>query len=168
MPHVAAFGGLPDTGMSFHTAVLLYPLATIAHILEEWRGFVAWAQSFASTTYSRRGYVTTHVAAIVLSMMAAFAVRAVPAAWSGLLFFGVFFGPSITCNALFHIGGTVLTRTYCPGVVTSVLLYVPVTVAVVGAALRDGVLSPASLAATMVFAAIFHVAEVGHNVFARW
>jgi len=154
--------------VSFHTAVLLYPLATVAHVLEEWPGFVAWAQRHGSTTYSRRGYVTTHVAAVALSVMAALAVRTVPGVWSGLLFFGAFFGPSIACNALFHIGGTVLTRTYCPGVMTSVLLYLPATIVVIGTALRDGVLNPGALAATMVFAAVFHVAEVGHNVFARW
>jgi hypothetical protein len=168
MPHIAALAGLSGIDLPFRTAVLLYPLATIAHVLEEWPGFVAWAQRFASVTYSPREYVTTHIAAVFLSTLAALAVRTVPGMGSGLLFFGVLFGPSITCNALFHIGGTVLTRTYCPGVVTSLLLYLPATVVLIGAALRDGVLSPTVLVATMLFAAVFHVAEVGHNLFKRW
>jgi hypothetical protein len=62
----------------------------------------------------------------------------------------------------------VLTRTYCPGVVTSVTLYVLATIVVGAAALRDGLLRPSTLIATLVIAAVFHALEVGHNIFKRW
>ena len=160
---------MPIAGaLSFRTAALLYPLITAAHVVEEWRSFPAWAGRFGSPRYSRREYVATHVAALVVATSGALLVRLAPASWSAFVFFTAFFGPSIACNALFHIGGSLLTRTYCPGVVTSVVLYVPATVLLATAVLRAGLLRPTTLAVAFAVAAVFHVAEVGHNVFKRW
>jgi len=164
-----AFASVPVVGaLSFRSAVLLYPLVTAAHVLEEWRGFPRWAQRFASPRYSRREYVITHAAALVIATASALLARTFPTSWCALLFFGLAFGPSIACNALFHIGSSLVTRTYCPGVVTSVTLYLPATITVGAAALREGLLHPGTLTAAMTFAAVFHLLEVGHNVFKRW
>jgi len=58
---------------------------------------------------------------------------------------------SIAFNALFHIRGTVESRRYCPGVVTSVALYLPLAV---GAALyfvRQGAVDMLSLGLCVVW-----------------
>lgn len=46
--------------------------------------------------------------------------------------------------------------------------YLPAVLLVTHAALHEGLVGAGELAAIAVFAAVFHVAEVGHNVFARW
>jgi hypothetical protein len=37
------------------------------------------------------------------------------------------FGPGITCNALFHLGATLIAHRYRPGVITSIVLSVPLS-----------------------------------------
>jgi hypothetical protein len=157
----------PRTMLALPDAALCYPLITAAHILEEWRGFPGWAQRFASPRYSRREYVRTHVVTIGVATVGALLVRVFPGTWSTLAFFGFFFGPAVACNACFHLGASALTRTYCPGAVTSAALYLPATLFVTAAASAGGV-SHALLAAAFLFAAVLHVVEVGHNVFKRW
>jgi uncharacterized protein with HXXEE motif len=159
---------MADLALPFQTVVLVYPAITAAHVLEEWPRFVAWAQRFASERYSRRDYVTTHVMALVFSIAATATVRRFPGTMSTAAFFALFFGPSIACNAVFHVAETAVTRTYCPGVATSVVLYLPAAALVTQAALRERLLDASGLAAIAVFAASFHVIEVGHNVFKRW
>ena len=50
--------------ISFNSAILLFPVAVILHILEEWPGFPRWVRRFASPEYSNREYVFTHVLAV--------------------------------------------------------------------------------------------------------
>jgi Protein of unknown function with HXXEE motif len=126
---------------TFEQTVLLYPLVTLAHVCEEWRRFTRWAQRHGSPRYSRRQYVVTHLAAIALATSGALLVRAFPSGLATLAFIGLLFGPSIACSALFHIGASLLTRRYCPGVVTSVVLYLPVALLI---------LSRSTVAATML------------------
>jgi hypothetical protein len=58
--------------------------------------------------------------------------------------------------------------TYCPGVITGVLVYLPLSLMVVVSGVRDGLFTPRLLLAALAVAAIFHKLEVGHNVFKRW
>ena len=163
----ATFLGL-GPAPTFEQTVLLYPLVTLAHVCEEWRRFTRWAQRHGSPRYSRRQYVVTHLAGIALATSGALLVRAFPSGLATLAFIGLLFGPSIACNALFHIGANLLTRAYCPGVVTSVVLYLPVALLVLFTVVRDGILSRSTVVAAMLGAAGFHVREVGHKVFKRW
>ena len=34
-------------------------------------------------------------------------------------------GPGVLCNAVFHLGASGVTRSYCPGAVTGLLVYLP-------------------------------------------
>jgi hypothetical protein len=61
------------------------------------------------------------------------------------------FGPGVFCNAWF-IGGTILSRTYCPGVITGVLVYLPLSLMVVVFGMRDGFFTPRSLVAAFALA----------------
>ena len=67
-----------------------------------------------------------------------------------------------------HSGATALTRTYCPGVITSLLVYVPLSALLVFLALREGLFTGTLLMAALAVAGILHAIEVGHNVFKRW
>jgi hypothetical protein len=84
------------------------------------------------------------------------------------LFFALVFGPGVLWNAFFHTCASLLTRSYCPGVLTGLLLYLPLSALLAALALREGLIGVPGLALALGLAAAFHVLEVGHNVFARW
>jgi hypothetical protein len=53
-------------------------------------------------------------------------------------------------------------------VVTSIFLYLPLFGYLLDAAREADLLDGPSIAAMLLMAALFHVWEVGHNVFRRW
>ena len=156
------------SNLSFRQAVLLYPVATALHVLEEWPGFPRWARRFAAPAYSDREYLVTHVVTVLVAVVAAGTLRAFPDPRLVWVFIAFVFGPAVFCNALFHAGASLASRAYCPGVRTGLLLYLPLSCALVALALREGLLSGRSLLVALCLAALCHAAEVGHNVFKRW
>jgi hypothetical protein len=155
--------------MSFGQALVLFPFAVVLHVFEEWPRFPRSARRFASAAYSDREYCVTHTLAVVFAIGAVAVVRGFPTQPIVLFgFFAIVFGPAAFCNTLFHAGATILTRTYCPGVVSGVLVYVPLSGLFVVLGLRDGLFTSRFLMAAITIAAIVHALEVGHNVFKRW
>ena len=153
---------------TFQHAVLLYPIATALHVRDEWPRFPRWARRFASPAYSDREYVRTHVATVVLAVAGAALLWAAASPKLVFAFFAFLFGPGVFCNALFHAGASVRTRSVCPGVLSSAILYLPLAGWLAWLAVRDGLISPPVLLLALVIAAVGHVVEVGHTVFKRW
>ena len=153
---------------SFRQVVLLYPIATALHVLEEWPAFPRWARRFASPRYSDREYVVTHVCTLVVATVSTALVRYVPEPWIVFPFFAIVLGPAVFCNALFHAGASLHSRVYCPGTLTGVVVYLPLSCLMGVLAVREGLASGLSLVAALFLAALIHVSEVGHNVFKRW
>jgi hypothetical protein len=153
---------------SFADALALFPIAVALHVYEEWPRFPQWAQRFGSTTYSDREYIATHVIAIITAIVSALLVRTFPSRAMLFLFFAMVFGPGVFWNVWFHLGGTVLSGTYCPGAVTGLTLYLPLSVLLVVLGLRDGLVTGRLILVALAVAAMFHTIEVGHNVFKRW
>lgn len=153
---------------SFDKAVLFFPVVVSLHVLEEWPGFPRWARRFASPMYSDREYIVSHILAIVLAVGSVVLIRAFPRSWMRYGFLAFMFGPGVFCNALFHAGASALTRTYCPGVLTGLLLYIPLSALLAFLGLRDGLFTATSLITALAVAGTFHIIEVGHNVFKRW
>jgi hypothetical protein len=154
--------------LSLVQVIVLFPLGVALHVAEEWPGFPRWARRFASARYSDREYITTHVFAVVLAIGAVGVVRSFPTTPVLFGFLAIVFGPGVFCNAWFHIGATLLSRTYCPGMITGVLVYLPLSLMVVVSGMRDGLFTPRFLLAALAVAVIVHTLEVGHNVFKRW
>jgi len=155
--------------VSFANVILLFPVAVALHIAEEWPGFPQWVRRHASARYSDREYLATHALALVIAVLAAALLRAsLTQPIISSLFFTLVFAPGIFWNAWFHAGATVVTRSYCPGVVTAVTVYLPLSALVVVLALRDGLCTPRLLFVTFSIGAVVHGLEVGHNVFKRW
>jgi hypothetical protein len=71
-------------------------------------------------------------------------------------------------NAVFHLGATLASRTYCAGAVIGLLVYVPLSAVLARLVAREGLLGPAVLLVAFAAALAVHVLEVGHNVFKRW
>ena len=154
--------------MSFARALALFPLAVVLHILEEWPGFPRWARQFVSPQYSDREYIVTHAFAVVLAIGAVALVCAFPTPSILFGFFAIVFGPGVFCNAWFHAGATVLSGTYCAGVVTGIMVYLPLSVLLVLLGLHEGLFTVRFLLTALALAVTVHTWEVGHNVFKRW
>jgi uncharacterized protein with HXXEE motif len=154
--------------MTLVEALMLLPVVQAVHVWEEWPGFPKWARRFASNRYTDREYIVTHALAITSAIAVVLLVRAFPNRFVVFAGFAFAWGPGIACNAVFHIAATVVSRHYCPGALTSIVLYAPFTAWLVALALREGLLSSATATIALVVASAFHAIEVGHNVFKRW
>jgi hypothetical protein len=64
--------------------------------------------------------------------------------WLAFVSFALVFGPGRLFNALFHAGPGLRTRTYCPGVVTGLVVCIPLSILLAGLAVRDGFMSGGS------------------------
>jgi hypothetical protein len=155
-------------GFTFRQAVWLFPPAFILHVVEEWPRFTRWAQTHASEQFTRRDYTAIHIAGIFASVLGATHRVAIPNPAVVLLFFTFLLAPSACFNTLFHAGASVLTRTYCPGVVTAVLIYLPLFILLIEHVYAERLLTTFALAASLSVAGLFHTWEVGHNVFKAW
>lgn len=155
-------------GFTFRQAVWLFPPAFLLHVVEEWPQFTRWAQTHASKQFTQRDYNTLHIAGLCASLHSAALVWRFPNPWIVFGFFAFMFAPGVFFNALFHAGASMLTRTYCPGVITAVLIYLPLSILLTELAYSEGVLGPFTLVASLLMAGLFHTWEVGHNVFKAW
>lgn len=154
--------------LDFRPAVLLYPVATVLHVLEEWPGFPRWVRKFAAQRYSDREYIRTHVLTIFVASGSALVASTTPRPWLLFVLFAFALGPALLWNACFHTAASLRWRTYCPGVGTSVLLYLPLSVLLCARVLAEDLLSLPALGAALAVGLAFHMLEVGHNVFKRW
>jgi Protein of unknown function with HXXEE motif len=113
--------------------LLAWSLAAAAclHIFEEFvypGGFKAWWQAYrpdVAGSVSNRFLVFTNVLLVVSAIAVALAVQAPRgngvAAWltlAALLF----------SNALFHIRGAIQSKRYSPGMITGIVLYMPIAI----------------------------------------
>ena len=99
--------------------------ALVFHVVEEVPNFPQWATRHFGTT-SLTYFVLSHIPllAAVVSIVHQASRSVVDGAWVWLL---IAVQSALAVNGLFHVFATLWFREYSPGVVTSVLLYAPVT-----------------------------------------
>lgn len=105
-------------------AVLLLPVALFVHVVEEWfGGFPEWTIHIMGDPIAPERFLLINGIGLVLfSGCALTAVRDREAAWLGVVMAGL-----LGLNALLHVGGSLIYGGYAPGVVTGVVLYVPLS-----------------------------------------
>ena len=167
---IAPFGKMSQflSCVSFRRAVWFFPMAFTLHVIEEYPQFIAWAQRYASPQFSRSDYLKIHIAGIIGAFIAAAVVFYFPNRTVIFLFLTFMLTPTVFYNALFHLGATVFFGTYCPGVITALLLYPPLIWFVSRGAYREGLISTRLGCFSLVISGVFHIVEVGHNVFKAW
>jgi len=156
------------SGVSFRQAVWLFPVAFTLHVLEEFPRFISWAQRYASPEFTKSDYLKIHIAGIIGAFIAAAVVFYFPNRTVIFLFLTFMFTPAVFFNALFHSGAALYFRAYCPGVITALLLYLPLYWFVSRLAYRERLISTRLALISFILAGGFHAAEVGHNVFKAW
>ena len=102
--------------------VWLLPASYAVHILEEWfGGFPEWVAAIAGGVLSREVFVAINTIAMMLMIAAArAAIRREENGWMAVAIATV-----LLVNAFLHLAGTLLTRSYSPGLVSSIILYAP-------------------------------------------
>jgi hypothetical protein len=100
----------------------LFPISYLIHIAEEyWGGFPAWIARFWGVESSLSNFLSWNVGALI--MMALGVVVALKTkSYRWLL---VSFGTVVLINGLVHAGASVVTRSYSPGVISGLLLFIP-------------------------------------------
>ena len=117
------FSGVRSGDLAPRASVLL-PVAYLAHLGEEWwggAGFSAWTQSTLGAGVSPGRFVLINaIAWPLLTFGIIAALRRRNFAW-----FAATFAALVTLNGLLHLFATAAFSTYSPGVVTGLLLYIP-------------------------------------------
>ena len=104
--------------------ILLAPLIFVCHFLEEAPTFVSWFNAHVTPDITAAMFWRVNLTGLGITLIVVafewFSRSSVSlvlvVAWFGLLMFA---------NALFHIAAAIVDRSYVPGLVTAVLLYLP-------------------------------------------
>ncbi len=129
------------------------PLVFAVHVAEEGPGFVAWFNAHVEPDITARTFWGVNATAFVITLIVAVLVAAareralvlVASVWVGFL---------MLANAVFHVVAAIVDGAYAPGVVTAVLLYLPMSGLWITAAAREVALPVAAVAAVAVLGGI--------------
>jgi hypothetical protein len=137
----------------FRRIVWVAPVTYGVHIAEEFWQFPVWASTYFAQGFTTQRFVVGNAIIMLLlvgltALVSAVSARAVDFAYfcwlSGQLFH----------NALFHMGTTAYFGVYSPGVLSAILLYLPICYFIARAADReDRISNTAGVAALVVGAA---------------
>ena len=136
---------------------LLLPGAYALHLAEEaWGGpgFVRWAVEHLSPDFTTTRFLLVNVVAWPAMLVASLVASLVPAVrWLVAALAAI-----LLVNAALHLGATIVTRAYVPGLISAVLVYVPVGVACLRRVARES--SPSKLALGAALGVAIHAAVV--------
>jgi uncharacterized protein with HXXEE motif len=108
--------------------VWLFPATMLLHVVEEgWTAetFPAWITRVAGVDLGRGEFLVLNAVALAVILLGAWLARTQPWALAAL-------GTATGTNVLLHLGGTILTGTWSPGLATAALLWGPLaTVALI-------------------------------------
>ena len=100
----------------------LFPLSYLVHILEEyWGGFPAWIARFWGVESSLSNFLSWNGGALVMMMVGIMLVLKTKS-YRWLL---VSFGMVVLINGLVHAIASVVTKSYSPGLISGLLLFIP-------------------------------------------
>ena len=124
--------------LPFQTSLLLAPLAYAIHHGEEHLvfNFRAWRLRYFAdnNALSTEAVLVILVSVSMVYLLLHATVRNRVSAWMAI----VFLMATQVHNAIFHLGGTLVFRDFSPGLITAMLLYVPVNVLIMRSALTEG------------------------------
>lgn len=130
--------------------ILLAPVIFALHVIEEAPGFVAWFNAHVDLGITTDLFMSVNIAGGIITLLVVgivWSLQSPPSlligvAWLSLLMFA---------NGIFHILATVVDRAYCPGVITSAVLYLPYFGWMVTKILRERLLTwPSVFLATII------------------
>ena len=136
-------------GLPFRRLIWLMPAAFALHIVEEFAGgFPSWVTHVVGGSFNNSAFIANNAAFMaIMLVLTAWTVRSASHLAAGLLIF--WSSANLFWDGLFHIIATAVYDRYSPGLITSALLYIPISLLVSTAALRDQALSVRALLAAV-------------------
>ena len=156
---VELLGALP-----FRQAVWLFPFATALHFLEEAPQFANWATKYALPSYTRQRWRRIHGLGMVFAIAFCALASIFPNRYVVFLFFALCLSESVL-NGLFHVGATAFSGVYCPGLITSLVLYPPLFWYLSQIAYREGLLTNTLGLVAFLIAVVIHTVDVATSGF---
>ncbi len=143
------FGSAPTSFIGMWC--VLFPVTYGVHIAEEyWGGFAQWVAKSSGVATSTDGFLAANVV-LWLAMTAAvvWVVHSASHPWVLVALAAI-----VIINSVLHLLGTVLTRSYSPGVISAAVLWLPLGVATLARA--RAVLPPRSFHGGVVAGVVVH------------
>lgn len=150
--------------INFDSALWLCPVAYGLHILDEYPRLVGWVQRHINPQFTAAHYRRVHLTGLVTLIIAPLAHRHYPSPQLTLALFTWLLTPGFFCNVFFHAGASFRYRSYSPGLMTAMVIYLPFYGLLCQLAWRDGRLDAWQWLISTVLAALLHFVEVRHNV----
>lgn len=102
--------------------VRLFPASYACHLVEEWvGGFPEWVSLIAGSAVPRGAFIAINIVAFLVMVLAVRAtIRREANGWMAIAIATVLF-----VNGIAHGVASVVTQTYSPGLITGVVLYLP-------------------------------------------
>jgi Protein of unknown function with HXXEE motif len=113
-----------STNDTFTRTVLNAPGIFVFHFFEESPWFVEWFNSHVSPGITSGMFWRVNITALVITLIAVGIEYFLRSGLSATLIVG-WLGFLMGANAVFHVVAAIVDRSYVPGLVTAVLLYVP-------------------------------------------
>ncbi len=105
-------------------AILLAPLFLICHVIEEAPGFVQWINAHIEPDITTETFLMVNMTGLIITLVIVGIIKMSPSVSSHIVAIA-WLSFLMPANALIHIGGCVIDRSYAPGVVTAIVLYIP-------------------------------------------
>jgi hypothetical protein len=117
--------------------IILLTISYGIHIAEEYfLDFRSWVKDAAGTDMSWREFAIANTAVIILGIIASII------GFSNPTLSYIFVGLTATNALLAHIGSTIIKRRFSPGLITSVALFIPLSIWAYREAYEKGIITP--------------------------
>jgi len=105
-------------------AIFLAPLFLICHVLEEAPSFVQWVNAHIEPDITTETFLAVNLTGLIITLVIVGMIKMSPSVSSHILAIA-WLSFLMPANALIHIAGSVIDRSYAPGVVTAIVFYIP-------------------------------------------
>jgi hypothetical protein len=139
--------------------------ASIVHIFEEYKypgGFPDYLKR-ANPRFATA--ITTKFAVVINGLQVVLCVAAMAVGDRNLIF-SLSVAGLLLLNALMHIGGTIRTKHYVPGVISAGVIYAPLSLLAFYAFGRAGQISGADLAISLLLGGLYQAVPVAYLIWA--
>jgi hypothetical protein len=151
--------------VTFRRTAWLLPAAFAAHVAEEAPGFTAWAQRNASPRYTARDFWRNNALGMAMTLAATPLVARSRDRRLLYPYYAAVLTQQALFNPIFHAGTTVAFREYSPGLVSALVLFIPLWDRATRAALREGLVTRRGVALSIATAGAIHAVAVANQVF---
>ena len=141
-------------------------VASIAHMAEEYFYPGGFMNLMKRLNPGYAPFVTVPMAIIINGLQLVVCIIAILVGQNGLIF-SMSIAGLLLVNGLTHIGACVRVRGYAPGVISGILIYLPLSVYAYSLFLRTGQLTPNQVIITSLLGLLYQAVPIGYLSLAR-